>query len=264
MWRAIARGGFLLSALAAGCAELHPAEEMPDAAAAADPADEGSQQPQRDAAASEEAPAPPDAGAVAAPDAAPPPVEVVTVLGAGDMVDTYLRFSNPTFNYGASTNFCADTTGDDRRILLRFDLSAVGAATVTDATLRLWTGTSVNDYSTQLYTAYQMLETWSEGAQAATAGVASWNQARANTAWTTAGAGLGSRDDTALGSFTPAVIDTEYTVSIDPAVINGWVADPASNHGLVILSAGADGACFYSSEHANAGKRPSLTVVWTE
>ncbi|HUS65797.1 MAG TPA: DNRLRE domain-containing protein [Kofleriaceae bacterium] len=263
MGRALARAGFLLAALAAGCAELHPADEgEADAGArAADDAD-GGVQPQSDAGASgdasvDERPPEQDAGP-------PPPEEIVTVLGAGNMVDTYVRLANPTFNYGVTTNFCADTTGDDRRILMRFDVSDVGAATVKKATLRLWTGTSVNDYSTQLYTAYEMLEAWSEGTQSAAAGVASWNQRSTNTAWKTAGAGLGSRDDAAIGSFTPAVIDSEYTVEIDPAVVNGWVADAASNFGIVILSAGADGACFYSSEHATVAKRPSLTVVWTE
>jgi hypothetical protein len=203
----------------------------------------------------------PDAGLAA--DAAGDPNEQITVLGAGDTVDTYLRFIQPAWNFGAAPYLCADTSDDDRRILMRFDLAAVARPTVTSASLRLWTGPNVYDAAPRLYTAYEVLETWDEGGQDAVAGTASWNESRTGTSWSAAGAGAGARGEAVIGSFIPAALDTEYTVLLDPAVIDRWVSDPTTNHGIEIVAADTDAACFDSSEHPIEVKRPTLTVAWT-
>lgn len=186
-----------------------------------------------------------------------------TVFAVPDVVDTFVRLSDPTLNYGGSARMCGDTTTDDRRMLVRIDVSSLPAgAQVLSATLRVWTGTLTNDLSAQSYSVYRMLEQWDEGAETATAGAASWNERRPGVAWSVAGAGSGSRDDVVRGSFVPAAIDTEYAVELDPALVAGWVDDPASNFGLVILSAGSDGACFATTEAADPGKHPILSVNW--
>ena len=66
-----------------------------------------------------------------------------------------------------------------------------------------------------------------------------------------------------MGSFVPTAIDTEYTVSLDPELIAGWLADGESNFGIIIVAAGADGACFASTEFPTAAKHPTLSVTWT-
>lgn len=204
----------------------------------------------------------PAADAAPPPDAAPLETQT-TVFSADDIADTFVRLINPTFNYGGRDRMCADTTSDDRRMLLRIDLSALPAgAQVVEATFHLWTGTSTNDLSTQTFSAYQMLEAWNEGTQDGAAGFANWNERKSGTAWTVAGAGVGSRDDVVMGSFVPAALDTEYLVSLQPELIQGWVDDPASNFGIVIVSAGADGGCFATAEFATASKHPSFVVTW--
>ena len=208
-----------------------------------------------------DAAAPADA-APSPPDAAPPEPET-TVLDGASFADTFLRFNNPTLNYGDTQRLCADTTADDRRILLRADLSSLPpGAEVLAAELHIWTGSNTNDLSTQTLSLYRLLEGWNEGNQDAAAGVASWNERTAGTAWTVAGAGVGSRDDVASGSLAPAALDTEYVVALPPDLVAGWLADPASNFGLVMVAAGSDGACFNSREAAATGKRPSLSVTW--
>lgn len=203
----------------------------------------------------------PDAAAPA--DASPPGTET-TVFAVPDVVDTYLRLSDPTFNYGGRDRMCADTTTDDRRILLRVDVSALPAgAAVLQAKLHIWTGTSDNDLSSQTYSLYQVLESWNEGNENGVAGAASWNERQGGTAWTVAGAGVGSRDDVAVGSFKPTALDTEYAVALQPDLVRGWIEDPASNDGIIIVAAGSDGACFATTENATAGKHPTLSVTWT-
>jgi len=186
-----------------------------------------------------------------------------TVFAVPDVVDTFVRLTDPTLNFGGRDRMCADTTTDDRRILLRIDVSALPVgAEVMQASLHIWTGTSTNDLSPQTFSFYRMLESWSEGNQDGVAGAASWNERKAGTAWTVAGAGVGSREDVVIGSFIPAALDTEYVVELAPEVVAGWVADPASNFGVIMVAAGENGGCFDTTEHATAGKHPTLVVDW--
>lgn len=211
---------------------------------------------------------PDDRDAAAAADGAPSGPDAArsvenTVFAVPDVVDTFVKLADPTFNYGARDRMCADTTTDDRRILIRIDVSALPAgAEVVKADLHIWTGTSTNDLSNQIDSIYRVLEAWDEGNQDGVAGAASWNERKAGSPWTVAGAGVGSRDEVVVGSFTPAALDTEYVVPLEPDLIRGWVADPASNFGIVIVAAGSDGACFDSTENATAGKHPTLAVDW--
>jgi hypothetical protein len=207
-----------------------------------------------------------DAAAVtsdaAAPDAAPPEMQT-TVFAVPDITDTFVRLSDPTFNFGGRDRMCADTTTDDRRILFHIDVSALPPGTeVVEATMHLWTGTSTNDLSAQTFSFYPVLEAWDEGNQDGVAGAASWNERQAGTAWTVAGAGVGSRGEQVIGSFTPDALDTEYAVPLDPSVVGGWIANAASNFGLVVVAAGSDGGCFDTTENATAGKHPTLVVTW--
>ncbi|HUS67568.1 MAG TPA: DNRLRE domain-containing protein [Kofleriaceae bacterium] len=252
----MARGRIaVIVCLLAGCADIQPNEpDEPDESSsdAAPDIDEDL-----------------DAGQTAAPDADPldpdagPGDELTRIFGAADFQDTYVRLNNPTFNYGGVNRMCADTTTDDRRMLIRVDVSSLAAGVeVTGAELHIWTGTAANDLSTQIYSAYPMLESWTEGNLSAAAGTASWNQRSSNTAWTTAGAGTGSRAASAVGSFIPAAIDTEYTIDLEVDMVQGWVDDAATNHGITIVSAGEDGGCFDTSEFATASKRPSLVVTY--
>jgi hypothetical protein len=205
--------------------------------------------------------------AVAHPDAAAPDAALAepetTVFAVPDVTDTFVRLTQPTLNFGARDRMCADTTTDDRRILLRIDVSALPVGTqVVDATMHLWTGTSTNDLSTQTFSFYPLLEAWDEGNQDGVDGAASWNERKAGTAWTVAGAGVGSRSEAVAGSFTPTALDTEYAVALDPSVVSGWIEDAASNFGLVVVAAGQDGGCFDTTENAIAGKHPTLVVTW--
>ena len=186
-----------------------------------------------------------------------------TVFAVPDVVDTFVRLSDPTLNYGGSARMCGDTTTDDRRMLLRFDVSSLPiGAEIASATLRLWTGTLTNDLSPQTYSAYQVLEAWDEGAEIAAAGSASWNERQPGVAWSVAGVGSGSRGDVVMGSFVPAALDTEYDLALDPDLVAGWADDRFSNFGIVIVGAGSDGACFATTESPNAGKHPILSVSW--
>jgi hypothetical protein len=220
-----------------------------------------------DPAAESDADGAPPAGGDPADAATPPPDSPPgtqsTVFSADDIVDTYVRMSDPTLNYGASDRMCGDKT-DGRMMLLRIDVSAIPVgAHVVGSDLRLWTDLAPSDASTQTYSSYPMLESWDEGEEDAAAGAASWNERDSDAEWTASGLGIGSRGADVVGSFIPVAPDTEYLMALEPSLIQGWIDDSGSNFGLVIVATGEDGACFDSTELADAAKRPSLVVRWT-
>jgi hypothetical protein len=168
----------------------------------------------------------------------------------------------PSFNYGASDRMCVDAT-DDRKILLRVDVSAIPAgAEVVGASLHLWTGLAPSDGSGGTFSAHAMLESWDEGDANAAPSTASYDERAAGTSWTAAGAGIGSRAGSAIGATVPATIDAEHRIDLDPAAVQGWINDEASNFGIAIITSSGDGACFDATEFAVPGKRPSLVVRW--
>jgi hypothetical protein len=205
--------------------------------------------------------------AIAAPDGAP---SAVTLLfGETDdadvtavTVDTYLDSANPTLNYGAEVTARVDA--DPARVaLLRFDVSAIApGATVTAAELAVTTAADALEEGTvQLY---EVTESWAEGDAVATAAPANWTQRTTNNDWTTAGAGSGSRAPAAMSEVTPSIAATRYPVLLPIELVQGWVADPASNRGLVLVpvNAATHGVDFESSESATTAARPSLSITF--
>lgn len=241
---ALRPGALVLCWLAAGCSEIgQPAGGDPDAAAASDAA------------------APP-------PDAAPGALTLV--LGETDDADlmgvtqdTFLDAANPTLNYGGEVTVRADA--DPSVVaLLRFDVTGLPAgAVVSAAELALTTSDdALEEGSLEIF---EVTEDWAEGEQIGVAAAANWTQRTAASDWTTAGAGSGSRAATAMSELVPAAAATRYTTSVPVDLVQRWLADPASNHGLLLvpLNAATHGVDLASSESATAAARPTLTVTYT-
>lgn len=200
----------------------------------------------------------------AVPDAAASDQEVVTTFDENQIVDTYLHIDNPTLNYGGRHRMCADTAGTDRTSLIRVDVSQIPpGAEVSLATLALWTGTATNDFSPEPYLVYEILEGWNEGTQDGAAGEASWNDRKPALSWSTPGAGVDSRADTAAGTFTPMEIDSEYVIDLDADLVRRWIDSAVDNFGIVVVASGADGACFATTENGDPARRPRLAITWT-
>lgn len=164
--------------------------------------------------------------------------------------DTFLASDIPATNFDVQTSALVD--GDTPRVaLFRFDLSALPAqASIISADLHIWTD---ND-SGQTCTFYPALESWDET-------TTTWNVRTTGTPWATAGARPPSRSTTAAGSVLPTSANTEYTVSISPAAVAAWVATPATNFGLVIVTTEADGTRFSTRNHPTPAVRPYLRVT---
>jgi hypothetical protein len=177
--------------------------------------------------------------------------------------DNHLVKLDPTLNYGAApSGWIDDSLGEERVTLLRFDLSAIPTTSqVQSAALSVFTHDNVQSSSPGVFALHELLESWDEGVQNGAAGTSNWNQRAVGVPWTAAGAGVGSRGITVLASIMPAQIATEYPVALPLALVQGWVTNPAINHGVVFVTAAQDGAALAMSEHATPTRRPLLTIT---
>jgi hypothetical protein len=179
------------------------------------------------------------------------PMQVTTELTS--VADIYLRTAAaPDQNTNGSDYFIIDgdvtCTG-----LVRFDLSSIPVgATIDAAELLLWNDNDGGDTCT----VHQMLEAWDEAS-------ATSNQRAAGQAWLGTGATPPSRTANLIGSFTPATANTSYTSAIATAVVQSWVASPAANHGVAIVTSSSNGSRFKTRETAMATRRPLLRVTYT-
>jgi hypothetical protein len=168
------------------------------------------------------------------------------------VADTFIASDNENSNFSTQSSALAD--GDiDRSALFRFDLSAIPVgATVSAAELHIWTDFDAGNTCTL----YPVLESWTEGST-------TWQKRNAISNWLAAGATPPSRGTVAIGTVAGTTAFTEYVVPIDLATVASWVALPATNYGLVIVTTDSNGTRFSTKENSTASVRPYLRVTHT-
>ena len=158
----------------------------------------------------------------------------------------------------------------ERRALLAFDLGQLPAnARVLSATLWL---TLSRTNASQSMTLHRVLRSWGEGLSdasgeegggaPATDGDATWLHTVYDTEfWDEPG---GDFDETVLASLVaPGLGDYQFTGDALAALVQSWVAAPASNHGLLIRTATPGAGTsqrFNTRENPNAATRPMLEI----
>lgn len=109
--------------------------------------------------------------------------------------------------------------------------------------------------------AHQVLEAWDEGNLSGVPGVANHTTRQNAVAWTNAGAGTpSSASVTIAGSFTLTM--GRQAVPLQLALIEQWVRNPATNHGVVLISTTDESTRIASSEGAPSTDRPVLSVTF--
>ena len=196
-----------------------------------------------------------------------PPVPAIMRFGdrpgatAGTLRDMFL--TSDTENTGTHNDLHLRSELD-RPVIMRVDLSSIPShATVTGARLSLYVSTGDIPAGTTI-AVYPMLESWTEGTEDYAPGIANRLQRNANQAWSTAGARPPSRTAAAVATTTVSAAlaaDGELSITLPPALIAGWIAMPAMNHGIALLVTVAD---FYveldSKESSSASQRPMLEL----
>lgn len=180
---------------------------------------------------------------------------------SGVTADAWLNSSSNSFNYGADDVLRLDRSPDQNG-LLRFDLASLAPGTAIVAVeVRMWTESGFgNDGVVQLF---PVTEAWDEGDSDGLPGAASWNERVPLTQWLGRGA-TGASRSTTLSDDAPARLDgAELIFAIPAAVVQGWVDDPATNFGWVLVpfDTGNDAATIQSSESPVQDHRPRMLVT---
>ncbi len=170
--------------------------------------------------------------------------------------DTYIMSDESNSNFGSSSSLEVDGK-PDQAALLGWDVSAIPVgSTVTSARLELnVTNSTSNDYEV-----YALERAWDELS-------ATWEQAAGGAAWASQGAdSAADRGTTVLGQLS-ASSSGNYELLLNGAgiaVVQSWVNDPSSNHGLIFQDYvdASNGIDFSSRETGNASDRPMLEVTY--
>lgn len=190
--------------------------------------------------------------------------------------DDRVNPAGPTLNYGLN-NYLASSV--NYKGLLEFDLSSIPAGSkIISAKFYLYQALSgaALAFTATIYSIAVGNAAWVEGTKngaQAGAGEPCWNALAADgaggvtTAWA-GSAGLSTAgtdyEATAMGAFNGDRSDadgTEYSVALPTARVEGWCGATNTNYGLLITLSQACGG-LGSSDHATAGYRPKLVVVY--
>jgi hypothetical protein len=176
------------------------------------------------------------------------------------VADTSLNSAATERNYGGASFFnvrsdmISTFTG-----LVRFAPDLPPGAVVVAAELWLTTtGTALSGGQVEVY---RVLEQWVEGTQSGSAGVANYLERLAAVLWLSPGCGPGSRALSPVATFEPHATNTVYRVALPAALVQDWLDDPASNHGLALVADGTgigDTVGFHSRESGADG--PQLFI----
>jgi len=174
--------------------------------------------------------------------------------------DTYLSQEDPDDSFGTDRVILADgrsPEGDDYAALVRWDVSAIPPRSrVHSVIITLYATDTCHDES---YPVYTVLRAWDERS-------ATWQSPDGRARWQALG-GVGARDRSraAITAVGPCDVGPlEITLDAEGlAVVQRWVDDPSSNHGIAIASAtNSDGIDFASREAKRADRRPRLTITY--
>ena len=199
-----------------------------------------------------------------------PPLQETIILtlqpdGAAGL-DTYLLSSSATANYGTSSDIGIGedngSTNKFARSLLKFDLSSIPSnATVTSATLSLWTSSDKadNDGTVRVY---RLKAPFNETQ-------ATWNLAATGVSWEAPGAaGTNDRESADIGSvqiLANEPLNTEKQVMLSTARIQEFVNGTFTNNGFILVTESElnDRFNYKSSDTSTATQRPKLVVEYT-
>jgi RHS repeat-associated protein len=183
-----------------------------------------------------------------------------------DGIDTYLLNTSPTTNNGTAVVMWVgesnNATDKVARSLIKFDLSSIPSnATITSATLSLWTDADFSD-NDRMIRVYRLKVPFNETQ-------ATWNEASSGVSWQSPGAsGTNDRESTAIGSvqiLANESLDVEKQISLSTTQIQEMVNGTFTNNGFIIIADTEqdDRFNYRTSDASAATKRPKLVIEYT-
>ncbi len=206
-----------------------------------------------------------DASSDAEPDSATP----TSILVLGDdpgatpgLVDTYIVMARATTDHGACALLVAEGADFPSAMLFGVDLSGLpDGAVIERGALTLWTADRAGSGGAGLRVV-PLRQEWQEGRECGPDGAANWIERLPGVPWAAAGAQGDARATEAwFDGPLPAGADTEVIIELPGEGFQSWLADPATNFGILVEATTSDGWIFVARE-GTEGKRPSLRLAY--
>jgi hypothetical protein len=181
-------------------------------------------------------------------------------------VDSYIYSGNKTTNFGSAIDLGVgeDTAATNRiaRSLIRFDLSSIPSdATITSATLSLWTSTDLSS-NTRTIRVYRLKVPFNESQ-------VTWSRPAAGVSWQVVGAsGANDRESTDIGSLSildNEALNAEKQIVLSSARVQELVNGTVVNNGFIIVADTElnDRFNYKSSDSTVASQRPKLVIQYS-
>jgi Tfp pilus assembly protein PilX len=182
----------------------------------------------------------------------------------GTVADSAVDNQAATTNYGSNVamRWQYVAANDAKRVLLRFDTSAIAPGTlIQSASLRInVTGVNGPTANPKKVSAYALTQSWTES-------LVTWNKKDAVN-WTTAGgtyrtSAVAVAVEEASGtSPPPGSFRTGWLSWNVTALVQEWVDGVTPNNGVLLISTVADEQIAASKENTTAANRPQLVISW--
>jgi pimeloyl-ACP methyl ester carboxylesterase len=179
--------------------------------------------------------------------------------GYAGVTDAYIDAYVPTVNH--ANDALRLTNGSNRASLLRFELQGLSQlppnAGIRSAQLRLYAAQKWDPSHNLSVALYPLLTTWDVNA-------VNWFNATAGSLWSEPGA-MASGEDFSPRRYGPMTLNNVpqwITINVTE-LVQEWMADPSSNHGVILRAESGTGTFIVSSSESHAN-RPELIVVWAE
>jgi pimeloyl-ACP methyl ester carboxylesterase len=195
---------------------------------------------------------------VAYPRPAAAPMQAILRQGENGYVgaqDTYIRQDTATTNYSADTSLVLNHS-NSRVPLLRFDLGSVPPGVVIkSAQLGIYASSKWSSEHSIKASVFRLLSPWS-------ADQATWQMRQDGAAWAEPGASSAGQD---YGPLAPSprqitAIGAWYRFNATD-MVNQWLSDPSSNHGVVLRTTEGLGTFNFSASESPSN-RPELSIIY--
>ena len=166
--------------------------------------------------------------------------------------DTVISSKDPAGNYGKIEQLQLQRLEHQQTALIRWDVSSIPAGSkVVSAEMTFWvTGKLVGD--SKVYALNLPFDEFD----------ANYRMAKAGLMWRT----LGAQSDQDRGTMPVSAIAPEktgfHTAFLDPVTVQGWIAQPGKNFGILIAGPDANIWGLEARETAMPERRPKLTITY--
>ncbi len=173
---------------------------------------------------------------------------VETPVGLTPSADTWIDFSHPADPHGSDSDLLIQAAAVSMRTLVKFDTTDLAGKTVSNASLYFYISSA--DPGTTVFV-HALAKAFVESQ-------ATWLEAQSTQSWITPGGDYTANPVSSFNATGDCLVSLDVT-----GLVQGWVGDSSSNHGLILDAVGQAGFTVNISSKENSNGRGPMLVVTT-